>query len=380
MPPLPQARQGQRVEVKQRPVPFSFWPSRRGRLHYGLQSLLFARDPWLVIGRTVKNECPRNRQPEALAYLEQSMDFYSAATSAGITAARPLALYYSFMNLVKSYCLTRGARATFDQAQHGLSEQRAPGTRELLGALLRAFPSVPANPANNFDEFMQVYSGTGLAAARDYQLPVLLPQIVPGHRLWAQAAKENERFIAIHDLQFWHRLANRTMWLNLYFLADDLSRLSVTHQRLLDESRLAGAFREVACNLQFQGRDLLCIEQIATHAYPGGYPADEFEHVIDPIRGRVWVTVGTVSPYRRYYVYLSGPAEQPFVLPQVLSMYAIMYYIGSITRYRPHQYDAIVKGAYGPWIQEFVNGQPLQFIYLMASEFAKQDVTKPSIL
>src|SRR5713226_10260933 len=44
---------------------------------------------------------------------------------------------------------------------------------------------------------------------------------------------------------------------------------------------------------------------------------------------------------------------------------------GSITRYRPHQYDAIASGQFGPWIQEFVNGQPLQFVYLLASEFAQ---------
>src|SRR5215467_12970093 len=98
MPLLPQPRVGQRVEVKGRPIPFSLWPSRPGRSHYALQSLLFARDPWLVIGRSIRQQCPKFRQAEALACLEQSKDFYSAATVAGIVAARPLALYYSFMN------------------------------------------------------------------------------------------------------------------------------------------------------------------------------------------------------------------------------------------------------------------------------------------
>ena len=92
------------------------------------------------------------------------------------------------------------------------------------------------------------------------------------------------------------------------------------------------------------------------------------------------MTVSTVTPYRRYYVYLCPPAERPALLPQLLSIYAISYYLGSITRYRPHHFDLVSTGTLGPRIQDFITGQPLQFIYLMASEFSEQDVTKPAIL
>lgn len=377
---LPPPRAGQRVEVLRRPVPFSMWPSRPGRRHHALQSLLFARDPWLVIGQRVNADCPKPRRAEALACLEQARDFFQAGTNAGMMAAKPLALYYSFMNLVKVYCLTRGTRATFDLATHGLTQQLLPGGREFTGAFVRAFPSAPAAAANNFDEFMQVLTGTGLGANTDYQLPVLVPQIVPGHRFWAQATERTERFIALHDIAFMYDNANQTMWLNLFVVADDLSRLGVTQARLLNESRLAGHFSAVACAQQVGGRPLLCFQQVATHNCPGGYPADHFQSVVSAVRHLLWVTVATVTPYRRYYVYLAPTAEHPFVLPQLLSIYALVYYFGSITRYRPHQYDAIASGPFGPWVQEFINGQPLQFLYLMASQFAEQDVTRPSIL
>lgn len=325
--------------------------------------------------------CPKLRRPEALACLEQAHDFFNAGMNADVVSARPLALYYGFMNLVKAYCLTFGTRATFDQAQHGLTAQLAAGAKELVGAFLTAFPSPPANNANNFDEFLKVYTrGPGLTANTTYQLPILLPQIVPGHRLWSQATKTGERFIQVHDIQFWHDPTTNTIWLRLYFVADDLSRLSVTQQKLLNEARLHTAFRAVACNDQLDGRDLLCFEQIATHNYPVGYPADGMQPVIDSVRPLLWATVSTVPPYRRYYVYMAPAADHAFVLPQLLSIYAIIYHLGSITRYRPHQYDNIAAGQFGLWVQEFVNGQPLQFLYLMASEFAAQEVTKPSIL
>ena len=380
MPPLPQPRAGQSLLIKQRPVRFSNWPTRRGRVHHALQSLVFARDPWLMIARCIEQQCPTPRRPEALATLEQSKDFYSAAVSGIIIAARPLALYYSFMNLVKAYCLMRGSRTTFDQAQHGIAELRTPGAIGLAGAFLRAFQCIPTAPSNNFAEFKEVLTGVGLPATTDYQLPVLLPQVVPGHRVWAMESKKSERFISLHDLRFRQDRSSRTMWLDLYFVADDLSRLGITHQRLLAESGLSSNFREVDCTEQWNSRQLLRFEQVTALPYPDAHPADQIDSVIDVIRPSLWTTVATATPYRRYYVYLSPIAERPFVLPQLLSIYAIMYYLGSITRYRPHHYDNLTQGPYGAWIQEFVGGQPLQFLYLMASEFMRQDVTKPAIL
>jgi hypothetical protein len=104
------ARQGQRVQVKGRQIDFSFWPSRPGRRHRGLQSRLFALDPWAIIRQTVENECPspRSRRDEALATLEQAEDFYVMGIERGTEAAQPLALYYSYMNLSKAFCLMRG--------------------------------------------------------------------------------------------------------------------------------------------------------------------------------------------------------------------------------------------------------------------------------
>ena len=145
--------------------------------------------------------------------LEQAEDFYVMGTERGTEAAQPLALYYSYMNLSKTFCLTRGTRTTFDQAQHGLKERLRGQRRELVDAYLVADPTSP-NTAQNFGELLSTLAGTPLAAQANYDLSALLPQILSGHRLWAGAAGKVERFIAIHDLQFWqdtaaHALARR---------------------------------------------------------------------------------------------------------------------------------------------------------------------------
>ncbi|MBA4150853.1 MAG: hypothetical protein H0X66_22305 [Verrucomicrobia bacterium] len=381
MPTLPHPRPGDRLEVKGRQIPFSFWPTRPAGGHHALQSLLFAVDPWIVIRESITVTCGKAQKAEALACLEQARDFFVAATEAGVVAARPLVLYYSFMNLVKAFCLTRGTRATFDQAQHGLSEKKATGARELTGAYLEAFrtPNGKGEP-NNFAEFMLALLGTNLPApSMRYDLLNLLPQIVPGHRLWAQAAKKTERFIAIQEIQFRHDRTARQVWLEVYFVRDDLTRLGISHQRLASESLLNTTFREIQCDEIHNDRELICYEQITPYTY-ANYPADELQPLIQLLRQKIWLTVATVPPYRRHYVYLSPPAERAALLPQLLSIYAITYYLGSITRYRPHHFDAIAATRFGPRIQEFITSQPLQFVYLLASEFARQDVTRPSII
>jgi hypothetical protein len=85
MPRLAAARSGRRVQVKKREVDFSFWPSKPGlRHHYGLQSRLFAPDPWAVIRQTIQSECNDTRRDEALAALEQAEGFYFMGTDAEV--------------------------------------------------------------------------------------------------------------------------------------------------------------------------------------------------------------------------------------------------------------------------------------------------------
>jgi hypothetical protein len=356
---------------------------RRGERRFGLQSSLFVRDPWTVIRDSVQRRCPVAPKPEALACLEQARDFYVSAMAANVAAARPLQLYYCFLNLAKALALTSGTAATFDGAQHGLSERLRPGRRELIDAFLEVFPSPSNGKPQVFAELHKALCGTPLpAGVQQLDMLALLPQILPGHRLWADAARKTERFIAIHEVRFDESKQAKTLWLSTFFVADDLTRLGLTQDGLLTGSRLDGSFRVVKCDEPWE-RPLICFEQRAPVAYTGR-PSDKIPELVAVVKHELWAIVGASPPYRRYYVYMlpatALPGERAAVLPQILSVYALMYYLGSITRYRPQHFDAILTSSYGSQIEEFIAGQPTQFIYLMASEFALREVTQPSIV
>lgn len=381
---IPQPHPGQRLIVSRKPIPFGLWPTRMGNTgNHSLQPLLFSLDPWAIIERAIEERCPILSKPEAFACLEQSRDFFESATQSRRMAARPLTLYYCFMNLVKAFCLTRNTQLTFNKAQHGMSEQLASvlAPKELTDAFLRVFPSPNRNgDLQNFSEFKMALTGQQISTQIDLKLTELLPQIVPGHRLWAQASRKKERFIATHDIQFWSNSVTRQMWLKFNFIADDFHRLDLNYNEFLNGASLASTFRQVQCQDTFEGRKIICFEQTTPAIYTSTKPANELNQIIDPVKKFLWSTVSAIPPYRRYYAYMCPSNEQPTILPQLLSIYAITYYLGSITRYRPHHFENLVRGPFGPRIQDFVTGQPLQFLYLMASEFSQQDITKPSIL
>lgn len=348
---------------------------------YGLNSRLYVTNPWAVIEGSIKRRCPANSQPEAVASARQAEQFFKASREAQLWASKPLLTYYSFLNLAKAYALTEGLRTTYDKAQHGLSEQIKPDGQELVDSVLTAFPS-PNNKglAQGFSEFLAAISGTGITQPTAFNITALLPQIVTGHRLWCDATDEDERFLALDSIDFMENPQQKTLWIDFRVGEDGLTALNLTHATLLTNSRLAQGWTDVkGVTDPATGRRMLRFQQKSTHTYTAR-PSDEIPNLIKSVRPYIWTTVTTVRPFRKYYLYFCPPAEQGQVLPQVVSIYAVFYYLGSVTRYRPQQFDTLLNGSFGEQLQETLTNVPNQFLYLMASGFAQREVSRAAIV
>ncbi|TCP72980.1 YaaC family protein [Sphingomonas sp. PP-CE-1G-424] len=374
---LPEERRGIGLSAQGRKIDVSFWPIRPSGASGVPSTRLFSLDPWAIIRQAIESECPPPRRAEALACLAQASAFFEVGTGRGIEAARPLALYYSYLNLMKAYCLTRGGVTTFDRSLHGLWEDHSAGHGVEHAVLSTVKPGRPyPNDLKVFEQIATILPGQTAALEERYRLASVVPQILSGHRLWAEAAHETERFFIIRNIAFRHDPTTGDVWLRIDMLREDLSRFGIEPDEMLTRAGLAGMFRQVRCN---RGKRIR-FEQISSRPCVGGNPLPELQHLITELRPSLWMTVTVIPPYRRYYLYLSPPGELSQRLPQLLSMYAVTYWLGSITRYRPHHFDDLLSGDYGPRIRDFVTGQPLQFLYLMASEIAQRDVARPSIL
>lgn len=374
----PKAREGRPVRIRGRIVDFSLWPVRKGRGGWISNTRLFVAEPWALVRLVIETECKKPRRPAALAFLEQSHDYYSAAMTAHVAAARPVLLYYCFLNLAKALVLTRGSHDSLHEAKHGLAERIRPSQRELTGAFLEAHPTTTST-INVFDELLRVVRGIGLSGKAVYDLPVLLRQVVVGHRLFVSAQKKKgECFLAVARAQILDN-GKSELWLRIGIVGGDLQRLGVGQKKFLERSRLAPGWRRVAST----GKDdsgLLWFEQASPAKYAPGWIANAIPEAVGEIRPRIWQTVMSGAPHRGYYLYLCPADEAGFLLPQLLSAYAAFFYFGSITRYRPHQFDEILRSEYGPFTESFLQEQPPQILFLMASEFARRDVAKVALV
>lgn len=366
-------RTGTVLTVKGRPIPFSFHPVVRTNRRYGLQSRIFSTNPWGVMRQAVEDTLTGVSRDQAIAFLAQAEDFFKSANNSSLVTTRPLLIYYCFLNLVKAFVLLKGMKQEYSRAQHGIQEAVHPNGTEFYNSFLKAFRSKPSE-ANVFDDFQEALFGNNFpSAGKVYDLQLLLPQLLQGHRVWCEAASADERFVEITRIDYLHNETAKSIWLVINIFSDDLSRFGITRKRLLEESGLTANFREVTSNEIINGRKLLKFEQIIPLTYTGR-ATDKISDLVNLIKNRLWVTAIRIPPYRKNYVYLCPTIETPNLIEQLLSVYACFYYFGSITRYRPHLFEEILKGKFGSHIQEVVTNIPQQFIYLLASEFAGREI------
>jgi hypothetical protein len=364
--------------VKDRVLPFSFFPVTRGIRRYGLFDALFAVSPWAVMQGAINDQVvsPGDRT-EALAFLDQSRDFYE--TAAGRLSANPLLYYYAFLNLGKALLRTLGYAGSLDHAMHGLSEQRIGVGAELSDSVVVVRDNSPTR-VNVYAELLERLGFPRPSHDDTYPVPELLAQVVVGHRLWKEAARRSERFLSLEEIEIVHDPDAKELWLRLYLPRGDLRRYDITRRRLLAESRLGPAFREV--EIAATGRDLdhVCFEQLQGPSY-SGRPTDVVQSLVDEMRAYLWRIVSSVpgGGYRRYYLHLTPPSEQ-HRLPQLASMWVLLFYFGSVVRYRPQMFDRIAEGAFGAVATEFVSAQPAQMLYLLASEMCRREVAQPAIV
>ena len=376
MPQLPDAREGSVLKIKGRLVEFSPWPVARTTRRYGTQSRIFVTNPWAIIRGAINKRCPASAKAQAHAFRDQAEDYFNAARNAGLLAAKPVLLYYSLLNLAKTYVLTVGQHANYGSAYHGLKERLGTGGRELSDSYLEAVPT-GAN-VNVFDDFLFAVRGAALPCVTQYKLPHLLPQILQGHRLWCTAADETERFIEIDRVSIKQNTGTKQIWIQLEFYEDDLIRLGASHSSLLTDSKLAASFSDVK-GVERNGRKVLLFQQNSPIDYTHR-PSDKLQELVNSITPCIWSKVLSIPPYRKHYVYLSPASEHSFVLPQVLSIYAVFYYFGSATRYKPEKFSKLISETYGAQIEEIITNLPNQYLYLMASYFMKREVTRAAIV
>jgi hypothetical protein len=336
---------------------------------------VFAVDPWAVIEGAVVDQVSAADRDESLAFVAQARAFFEAAGAR--TPASPLLTYYAFLNLGKAIIRCRGFNGSLDRAKHGLSDGQTVPASDLSSGTVTIH-----DDAGKVNVFAELIERLGYPRPAAVTIPVteLAPQVVVGHRLWREASNRSERFVTIERLEFVDGAQTKDVWLRLWLRRNDLSRYNITRTRLIREGGLSGRFVEVDATSLTQDSGLICLEQTTSVSYTGR-ATDVVKDVVEPCRPWLWrtITAGPHDGYRGYYLHLTPPMETNRQ-SQIASMWMLIFFFGSVVRYRPHAFATMARGRFGAWINDFVAAQPEQLLFMLASEVRRREVTRPAIV
>jgi hypothetical protein len=367
MPRIPAERAGEPLSVKGAEVEFSYFPTVNTSRRDKLQTKVFTTDAWSIIHSTARRVRPMKRAKSAIAFAEQAEEFYQAAMAATTTRARPLLLYYAFLNLTKALCLAQGNEAVIGSAKHGLEESAKRGVT-IRKAVMAAQPT--GKKISMIDEFRAALSLSRLKVGSKYRVHDLVAGSLVGHRLWCTADDRNDRFFRLNPVEFRHDAKNKQIWMRAWMKKSAATHAGATLAEV-SKRGFNGQWRQVKPTKPPESDDTVLWEQITPTKY-SGRPTDELAALAQQARSVLHRSMRVSEPFRVYYVYV--PPKRFKAHHQMEARYALIYYLGSVTRYHPADFDAMMSSEFGPFLSEFLASEPGQFLFEMASLFAGREI------
>ena len=274
---------------------------------------------------------------------EQSMYFYKAAEQAPIRS-QPLLYYYSFLNLAKIFlCLTEGLDST-KVYQHGIRT-----TVDVLTTLDTAtveIQSLHSSPSISVaHRLMTLFDDRVMPAApTTFSIKECLEACVGIHRTYCETYGGEESFVRLESpICYQHGIA--------FGLKSKLKRC--TTKKMTDLTARG-------YNVRKEGDAFLI---------------DEFINLPDyNLRKQSWIDLSVHLKGKGVWSYTDGNEYRMYVassnkvrMSPPTIIYAIMFFLGSVTRYNPYFFDTLMDEKEQWLISEFLNTQPKQFLYYMAS-------------
>lgn len=324
-------------------------------------SCVVTTDVWSYF-RHLNNNLLATDATRANAFLDQAVEFYLAAENPR-TASRPLLYYYSFLNLAKIFLLHRSVRLP-NKVTHGIADPHLNTTAAITLPHQKIQVSGLAKDDSAVFPLLcrELHVGPSKTFHGDYTIEMLAEEIPAVHRTYTMITGAAERFVHLRRIDT--LVSKGRCWTRIELSNSDDSQAKA-RKNLLARPEFQGIFKRVIAHAP------------KTELYeskPRKYQGAQFQKVIrglgDDITSLGVCAIHTPAGFR-YYLLDRAPA-----MPQLCSAYAIMFYLGSITRYKPHDFEKLTA-SYQWFVNEFIESQPAQFVYQLASTIGKTEVLRP---
>lgn len=361
-----QRTDGEPLQIRGSEVPFSLFPT-----DYAGQNFVPLQEPWSYVEFHIKNEYPPDRVRYALAYVEQAQSFFQAAKLANRDAA-PLLWYYCFLNLVKARLVKTDPVEDLAGAMHGIGDpvENKEGYLSIKKQTISAWGNLKDGRGRYqvFPNLCRILSSPLAAGENLISVKALLRQVLGVHRAYMKAFEEDSHFVKLREPQFMECKTaggkGGNLWLKFFLYKEDFNA-TVKFDDL--HSQVKPIFKAVTPGERGDQLVAHCFE--SSHRIFTRWSADELPKLQNEIRPKLRTLI-LPSGYLHYLMF-----ERDSSLPQAAVIYATMFYLGSIVRYRPYDFDKLVDKKYRWVIDEFLQIAPKQFVILMVNEITQSEIS-----
>jgi hypothetical protein len=351
--PLP--KDGDRLKVPARGFP-CFYGNRRLRR-------IITGDIWSFLHHISQKTLNKPDSVKASSYIDQAFDFYTAAGTPR-QSSRPLLYYYAFLNLAKVLLLHKGINLP-PVLKHGIFDPKANARQRLrlAGQIVGSSP-LSSQHSEVFPEIVNCLSaGTAAAPMKKMKIIDLLSQIPAIHRTFCAVTSSEPSFCPI-KLEIVRDKS--CIWARMFLNKNDRDTKTVI-KSIGKNTKFSQLFHRITSTEK---------HVIAYESTTKPFSTRNIDMVIGKLAQEVYkIGIWTIFTEAGYSLYMHKCSNKPY-LPQLASAYAVMFYLGSITRYKPYDFDKIFKG-YSWLINEFLDTQPVQVLHIIASYLAETEVVSP---
>lgn len=282
----------------------------------------------------------------AKLYIQQASAFYEAASASKPNTA-PLLYYYSFLNLAKGLCELRNPRfhGRNECYKHGLSWRPDPlkivdPTKDVISITQRGVWHVLWESMT-----LKPYPAPNSTRIRIKNLLQFCPEISVETEL---VCGSDNRLIEMVEPLLLHDADKKQAWIRFSVYRQQLTELKLTGPKFMAMLSSAGAsFQEVQSTKNY----LRTFEQ--------GTPVS-FKN-LDEVRGLLQTDIVALNAFTfmesnaKLTYAIPDQRKLKFNMPQLLVLYSILFWLGSLVRYDPHSVDALLDSPYWTMIDGFMS-------------------------
>lgn len=335
---------------------------------------IIAADPWAFLGDVVFQRLDKMTAPRANAFIDQAYDFYQAAQNTQQIGSKPLLYYYSFLNLAKMALLASGVVLP-NSPVHGVKE--APGnSRDRSRFEGHRLSLERPSPRNLLPQFAHLFGSPGAMSTGKTKKTIrvidVLGQVPSVHRTFAQVREKNEVLLPLKEIQAVRD--NGGIWARF-----------VIEKKHWDPGREPkAAVNRIRFSSLFsrKQRDNPADDDIWFESDVIARAGRQTPTMVNELANKLWrpnaggLPLTVILTERGYRYYLLNVPAPSYWHPLVASL-AVMFYLGSITRYRPYAFDSALKGDHSWVVWEYLATAAPQFLYVLASQIAQTEVVRP---